>query len=544
MAKREVLNVQQHNVEVIDYNEIQLLEVAGKGSFGVVWKGRWRGDFVAIKHIESEAEKKAFAVEVRQLSRVKHPNIVRLYGACTSLNRFCLVMEFAEGGSLYNVLHCKPFPTYTAGHAISWALQCARGVAYLHNMRPKPIIHRDLKPPNLLLVMGGTVLKICDFGTACDKTTSLTNNKGSAAWMAPEVFEDTKYTEKCDVFSWGIILWEVLSRRKPFQDIGGSAFCILWAVHSGRRPPLIEGCPKPIEKLYTRCWDQNPGNRPSMEEVVRTMTLLFTFFSGHDQPLEYDHPFDGRQGEGLVEDEDEGDDDEDVEEEQDRQNETDDSQNRSALYIERTQQESTYGSVLGRRDDTLQENEFQKPLQIHVEPEGGWDAHNGNNVDDIDAEEVEVYSRAGLDKVLTPSPAEKEKSESVPEELDNIYLMLDSQYHPVPPDTSCQQSMEIFEEHKHLAEEYLKVQTEMAYLSKHMDDLAERLTAENQQENDDEEVRKLESEKKSLVELHTNLKLQLELLRQHSRGSNSRGPPPSDEGWVVVPHHSTHPHPT
>ena len=81
----------------------------------------------------------------------------------------------------------KPAPQYNAGHAVSWSLQCARGVSYLHSLRPKPIIHRDLKSPNLLLVGKGLTLKICDFGTACDKQTIMTNNKGSAAWMAPEV---------------------------------------------------------------------------------------------------------------------------------------------------------------------------------------------------------------------------------------------------------------------------------------------------------------------------------------------------------------------
>lgn len=96
-------------------------------------------------------------------------------------------MEYAEGGSLYNILHCSPKIPYTTDHAMSWARQCAEGVAYLHAMTPKPLIHRDLKPPNLLLVKAGTVLKICDFGTVTDKSTLMTNNKGSAAWMAPEV---------------------------------------------------------------------------------------------------------------------------------------------------------------------------------------------------------------------------------------------------------------------------------------------------------------------------------------------------------------------
>uniref|UniRef100_A0A803VXL7 Mitogen-activated protein kinase kinase kinase 7 n=1 Tax=Ficedula albicollis TaxID=59894 RepID=A0A803VXL7_FICAL len=274
------------NFEEIDYKEIEVEEVVGRGAFGVVCKAKWRAKDVAIKQIESESERKAFIVELRQLSRVNHPNIVKLYGAC--LNPVCLVMEYAEGGSLYNVLHgAEPLPHYTAAHAMSWCLQCSQGVAYLHSMKPKALIHRDLKPPNLLLVAGGTVLKICDFGTACDIQTHMTNNKGSAAWMAPEVFEGSNYSEKCDVFSWGIILWEVITRRKPFDEIGGPAFRIMWAVHNGTRPPLIKNLPKPIESLMTRCWSKDPSQRPSMEEIVKIMTHLMQYFPGADEPLQY-----------------------------------------------------------------------------------------------------------------------------------------------------------------------------------------------------------------------------------------------------------------
>lgn len=129
--------------------------------------------------------------KLRQLSRVSHNNIVALYGACTKKPHVCLVMEYAEGGSLYNVLHGRLRIEYTMSHAMSWARQCADGVAYLHSMRPKPLIHRDLKPPNLLLVDQGRVLKICDFGTVTDKATLMTNNMGSAAWMAPGMFTFT-----------------------------------------------------------------------------------------------------------------------------------------------------------------------------------------------------------------------------------------------------------------------------------------------------------------------------------------------------------------
>lgn len=278
-------------VEEIDSSELENIETVGRGAFGVVSKALWRKKFiVAVKTIETEAEKKAFVVEVQQLSRISHENIIKLYGACTTQDPVCLVMEYAEGGSLYSLLHwthpTQPAPIYTSSHVMSWALQCARGVEYLHGIKPKGIIHRDLKPPNLLLTRCGTVLKICDFGTACDMKTYMTNNKGSAAWMAPEVFEGNNYTEKCDVFSFGIILWEMVSRRKPYEDMSGfNAFRIMWAVHNGTRPPLIADIPKPIEDLMTSCWDKEPSKRPSFTRIVHILQHLAQFFPGSDTCL-------------------------------------------------------------------------------------------------------------------------------------------------------------------------------------------------------------------------------------------------------------------
>ncbi|XP_037082114.1 mitogen-activated protein kinase kinase kinase 7-like [Pollicipes pollicipes] len=268
----------------IDINEIQLKEGVGKGSFGVVKKGIWRGRQVAVKKVETEFEKKAFLIELRQLQRVSHSNIVELLGACTKPEYVCLVMEYAEGGSLYDVLHNEPRPTYNAGHAVSWCLQCAEGVKYLHGVR---LVHRDLKPPNLLLLDYGRKLKICDFGTACDVKTHMTNSRGSAAWMAPEVFEGNTYTEKCDVFSFGIILWEVMARKKPFDHIGAPAFRIMWAVHSGKRPHLIQGCPEVLECLMRRCWEKDAVLRPSMVDVVLILQRILPLFAGADEQLRY-----------------------------------------------------------------------------------------------------------------------------------------------------------------------------------------------------------------------------------------------------------------
>ncbi|XP_045110915.1 mitogen-activated protein kinase kinase kinase 7-like isoform X6 [Portunus trituberculatus] len=272
------------NCEEIEANDIHLLESIGKGSFGVVYKAVWRELMVAVKKVETESEVNEFYNEVQQLAKVQHENIIHLYGACTSGLYKCLVIEFADGGSLYHLLHNSPNTQYNLAHGISWLFQCAKAVSYLHSIQPRPLLHRDLKPPNLLLTKGAKVLKVCDFGTACELSTIMSDNRGSAAWMAPEVFEGKLYTEKCDVYSWGIILWEVVTRRVPFEDLG-LAVRIMWAVHQRQRPPLITGCPKLLETLMKRCWDHNQARRPRMEEVVEKMCLVTRFLKGADEPI-------------------------------------------------------------------------------------------------------------------------------------------------------------------------------------------------------------------------------------------------------------------
>lgn len=155
----------------------------------------------------------------------------------------------------------------------------------MHNLDPIKI-HRDLKPLNLLLKMGGTLLKICDFGTVTDKATLMSNNRGTASWMAPEVFESSDYSEKCDVFSFGIILWELVARKQPFVDLQ-QAFRIQWSVYKGTRPPLVKDCPKPIEDLMVSCWAENPSERPPMDLVVEVMHDLCKLHPGGDDPLDY-----------------------------------------------------------------------------------------------------------------------------------------------------------------------------------------------------------------------------------------------------------------
>ncbi|KAF6114883.1 mitogen-activated protein kinase kinase kinase 7 [Phyllostomus discolor] len=548
------------NFEEIDYKEIEVEEVVGRGAFGVVCKAKWREKDVAIKQIESESERKAFIVELRQLSRVNHPNIVKLYGAC--LNPVCLVMEYAEGGSLYNVLHgAEPLPYYTAAHAMSWCLQCSQGVAYLHSMQPKALIHRDLKPPNLLLVAGGTVLKICDFGTACDIQTHMTNNKGSAAWMAPEVFEGSNYSEKCDVFSWGIILWEVITRRKPFDEIGGPAFRIMWAVHNGTRPPLIKNLPKPIESLMTRCWSKDPSQRPSMEEIVKIMTHLMRYFPGADEPLQYPCQYsdEGQSNSatstGSFMDIASTNTSNKSDTNMEQVPSTNDTIKRleSKLLKNQAKQQSesgrlSLGASRGSSVESLPPTSEGKRMSADMsEIEARIAATTGNgqprrrSIQDLTVTTTEagqVGSRSSSPSIrmiaTAPGPTSEKPPRSHPWTPDDstdtngsdnsipmAYLTLDHQLQPLAPCPNSKESMAVFEQHCKMAQEYMKVQTEIALLLQRKQELVAELDQdEKDQQNTSrlvQEHKKLLDENKSLSTYYQQCKKQLEVIRSQQQ---------------------------
>ncbi|XP_030261279.1 mitogen-activated protein kinase kinase kinase 7 isoform X2 [Sparus aurata] len=546
--------------EEINYEDIEVEEVVGRGAFGVVCKAKWKGKDVAIKTIESESERKAFIVELRQLSRVNHPNIVKLYGSCHS--PVCLVMEYAEGGSLYNVLHgAEPLPYYTASHAMSWCFQCSQGVAYLHGMKPKALIHRDLKPPNLLLVAGGTVLKICDFGTACDIQTHMTNNKGSAAWMAPEVFEGSNYSEKCDVFSWGIILWEVITRRKPFDEIGGPAFRIMWAVHNGTRPPLIKNLPKPIESLMTRCWSKDPSQRPSMEEIVKIMTHLMKYFPGSDEPLQYPYQYsdEGQSNSATSTGSYVDYTGTSTSNKSDANMEHSDSQGSNdtikitpqfAPHFKpkgdqlRTLPLSRGGSVesLPARTQCLASSDSKRMSadlselepKMPFAPAASCEPQRRRSVQDLPGIGTESSqgsrnsSRSSSPSVrmMPPdktsgrgyfSPDDPTDTNGSDNSIPMAYLTLDHQLQPLAPCPNSKESMAVFEQHCKMAQEYLKVQTEIALLIQRKKELIAELDQdEKDQQNTSrlvQEHKKLLEENKSLSTYYQKCKKQLELIR-------------------------------
>ncbi|XP_034100289.1 tyrosine-protein kinase JAK2-like isoform X1 [Drosophila albomicans] len=269
------------NVDInVSYSDIHLGKKIGSGSYGVIHKAIWQTKSIAVKIIQentsdTETEKRIkeseVLTEIRNLKQFNHRNIVTLYGVAKDPdNSICMLLEFADCGSLYNFLHCSDNDVSYVDK-INWMAQCAKGMDYLHSNNT---VHRDLKTQNLLLFDKYRTLKICDFGTVKQLTTINTEFIGTIRYMAPELLDaDGKYTEKCDVFSFGIIFWEVMSRKKPFENLKDMhPFAIQKKIVEGVRPNVNDimtfANSHLIKQSIEECWDQDPEMRPSMKEVI------------------------------------------------------------------------------------------------------------------------------------------------------------------------------------------------------------------------------------------------------------------------------------
>ena len=185
------------------------------------------------------------------MGNVRHPNIVLFLGACTKPPKLCIVLEYCENGSLWTLLHFTkidiPWKTKK-----KYALDIAKAVNYLHCLSPQ-LLHRDLKSLNVLLDHKNTC-KLADFGWARIKENVMTGKIGTYQWMAPEVIACNAYTEKADVFSFGIIMWEIACRKPPYYGIEAKEVANR-VVNEGMRPSIKDGdAPYSWINLMKRCW--------------------------------------------------------------------------------------------------------------------------------------------------------------------------------------------------------------------------------------------------------------------------------------------------
>ncbi|CAN4077367.1 unnamed protein product [Withania somnifera] len=265
------------------WEDISLKEEIGRGSYGVVYHGIWNGSDVAVKVYHwnqcSEETMLDYKKEVEIMKRLRHPNVLLFMGAVFSQEKSAIVTEFLPRGSLFKALHGNNQPL-DFKRRLRMALDVARGMNYLHRRNP-PIVHRDLKSSNLLVDKSWTV-KVGDFGLSKLKNaTFLTakSGRGTPQWMAPEVLRNEPSTEKSDVFSFGVILWELMTESIPWNNL--NPLQVVGVVgFMDRRLEIPENLDTRVSAIILDCWQSNPALRPSFQDIIQRTTAIIVSFTG------------------------------------------------------------------------------------------------------------------------------------------------------------------------------------------------------------------------------------------------------------------------
>uniref|UniRef100_A0A7N9AL45 Receptor-interacting serine/threonine-protein kinase 2 n=1 Tax=Mastacembelus armatus TaxID=205130 RepID=A0A7N9AL45_9TELE len=271
---------------VIPYQKLTDLYYLSRGGFGTVFKAQhseWRTT-VAIKCLKldspvGERERNCLLKEAEVLHKARFNYIIQIFGICNEPEFFCIVTEFMSNGSLDLLLHEKDmYPVLAWPLRLRILYEIALGVNFLHNMNP-PLLHHDLKTQNILLD-GEFHVKIADFGLSKWRQLSVSKGSGSkptemggtVIYMPPEEYEPSKSRRadvKHDMYSYAIIMWEVLSRQIPFEDVT-NPMQIMFSVLRGMRPDTSLGSlpanipsRETLISLMTCGWTANPDERPS-----------------------------------------------------------------------------------------------------------------------------------------------------------------------------------------------------------------------------------------------------------------------------------------
>jgi len=259
---------------VVDLDAVVKEKAIGSGSYGNVFKGTYYGaevaikDFTSIFQMDGNAFLATFKQEVLLLSTLHHKNIVKFIAGCTEPPNLMIVMEFAKKGSLYGLIQ-KP-EAFPSNLTVKIALDIVRGMNYLHDHK---VIHRDLKSPNVLITEDWTA-QLCDFGCSRTVDSTITSGIGTPQWMAPELLSEgfQNYNEKVDVYSFGIILWELVAKEAPFKGL--PSLQLAQMVKNGARPKIPDNSPQAFIQLMTQCWHQDPNRRPPFEDLNVSLTIF------------------------------------------------------------------------------------------------------------------------------------------------------------------------------------------------------------------------------------------------------------------------------
>ncbi|KAL6057223.1 Fibroblast growth factor receptor [Balamuthia mandrillaris] len=262
------------------------------GAFGIVYKGTWRGRECAIKVSSNIILDKDLKDEFRREALIMHTlggkenHCVTLYGVMTTGKRLCLVTEWAEYGSAFDLLINEK----TRNENVAWesivkiARDSARGLRYLHSLN---VVHRDIAARNILVCKNYRAV-LGDFGMSrvLEKMYQTTKSDfGAVKWMAPEAIEVRKYSKETDCYSFGVFLWELCARQEPWHGLDVLAVARKVLDH-GERLQIRENEDSVMKDLMIRCWDADPSQRPDMDEIC---AILEEHYRSLKEEATHDH---------------------------------------------------------------------------------------------------------------------------------------------------------------------------------------------------------------------------------------------------------------
>ncbi|TYI66744.1 hypothetical protein E1A91_D09G246700v1 [Gossypium mustelinum] len=293
----------------IELAKLDLRNVIAHGTYGTVYRATYDNQDVAVKLLdwgedgiattaETAALRASFRQEVAVWHKLDHPNVTKFIGASMGTSNLkipskvpsadnhnplpsracCVVVEYLPGGTLKQYLIRNRRKKLAFKIVVQLALDLARGLSYLHSRK---IVHRDVKTENMLLD-GHRNLKIADFGVArveAQNPRDMTGETGTLGYMAPEILEGKPYNRTCDVYSFGICLWEIYCCDMPYPDLSFADVSSA-VVRQNLRPDIPRCCPNSLANIMKKCWNANPEKRPAMEEVVRMLEAVNTSKGG------------------------------------------------------------------------------------------------------------------------------------------------------------------------------------------------------------------------------------------------------------------------